>query len=118
MSKLVIVESPYAGDIEANVEYARAACLDCILRNENPFASHLFYPQFLNDDEENDRWTGINCGYEWGHAAAQNSVNSVLIAFYVDRGWSLGMEAALARYTEQGFRCEIRRLPTETKPGT
>ena len=28
--KLVIIESPYAGDIEANLKYARACVLDSI----------------------------------------------------------------------------------------
>lgn len=30
----VIVESPYAGDIEKNVTYARAAIRDCLSRGE------------------------------------------------------------------------------------
>ena len=37
----VIVESPYAGDIETNVAYARAALRDCLSRGEAPIASHL-----------------------------------------------------------------------------
>lgn len=40
----VIVESPYAGDVIRNVEYARAAMRDCLQRGEAPFASHLLYP--------------------------------------------------------------------------
>ena len=39
--KLVVVESPYAGDVETNVRYARAAIRDCLMRGEAPFASHL-----------------------------------------------------------------------------
>ena len=41
--RFVIVESPYAGDVAANVEYARAAVADCLRRGEAPFASHLLY---------------------------------------------------------------------------
>jgi hypothetical protein len=113
--RFTIVESPYAGDIQANTDYAAKACLDCIDRNENPFASHLFYTQFLQDEDEGQRECGIRCGYEWGyiaHYASKASINpaQVVVAFYVDRGWSQGMEAALERYTEWGLRCEIRRL--------
>ena len=43
--RLVIVESPYAGDIEANVAYARACLGDCLSRGEAPFACHLLYTQ-------------------------------------------------------------------------
>lgn len=39
----VIVESPYAGDVERNTAYARAAVRDCLMRGEAPFASHLLY---------------------------------------------------------------------------
>lgn len=113
--KLTIIESPYSGDTEANLEYARAACLNCIDRNENPFASHLFYTQFLDDDNEGERDLGIALGFQWGwiaQMAAKVPLNptTTIVAFYVDKGWSAGMEAALEHYTEKGLRCEIRRL--------
>ena len=38
--KLVIVESPFAGDTERNIRYARACLADCLRRGEAPFASH------------------------------------------------------------------------------
>lgn len=118
MIKLVIVESPYSGDIERNTYYALAACSDCIRRNETPFASHLFYPQFLDEDDEGERACGINCGLEWGraaHRAAHTFGESIplftfLVVFYVDYGWSKGMEQALEFYTELGAECHIRRL--------
>lgn len=31
MNNLVLLESPYAGDIEANLTYARACMRDCLL---------------------------------------------------------------------------------------
>ena len=39
----VIVESPYAGDVERNIAYVRAAMRDCLMRGEAPLASHLLY---------------------------------------------------------------------------
>ena len=39
--RLVIVESPYAGDVEANEEYARQCVRDSLMRGEAPIASHL-----------------------------------------------------------------------------
>jgi hypothetical protein len=41
----VIIESPYSGDVETNVAYARAALRDCLSRGEAPLASHLLYTQ-------------------------------------------------------------------------
>lgn len=41
----VIIESPYAGDVDANLTYLRACLRDCLLRGEAPFASHGLYAQ-------------------------------------------------------------------------
>lgn len=59
--RLVIVESPYAGDIEANVAYARRCLRDSLARGEAPIASHLLYTQegVLRDDVP-DRVADVN----------------------------------------------------------
>lgn len=43
--RIVVLESPYAGDIERNTNYARDCMRDSILRGEAPIASHLIYTQ-------------------------------------------------------------------------
>ena len=55
--RLVIIESPYAGDIEKNVEYARACVRDSLSRGEAPIASHLLYtqPGILKDEIPSER---------------------------------------------------------------
>ena len=50
----VIIESPYTGDVERNLEYARRCMRDSIKRGEAPFASHLLYthsPSNLTDGD-------------------------------------------------------------------
>jgi hypothetical protein len=86
----VIVESPYAGDIERNLSYVRAAMRDCLLRNESPFASHAFYTQqgVLNDNDESERNRGINAGFIWREVAEKTVV-------YTDLGISRGMELGI-----------------------
>lgn len=85
--KRVIIESPYAGDIEANVEYARACIRDSLERGEAPIASHLLYtqPGILKDEIPEERQWGIDAGLAWGDVAD-------LTAVYMDRGLSRGME--------------------------
>ena len=87
----VIVESRYAGDIEANTAYARACLHDSLLRGEAPLASHLLYtqPGVLRDDIPEQRKQGIDAGLAW-RIVADYSV------FYIDHGWSPGMLQALA----------------------
>ena len=103
MRPLVIIESPYAGDVLINVEYARKACRDSFLKGEMPFASHLFYPQFLFDNVEEERIAGIAAGYFLWRLAK-------LIAFYTDRGWSPGMEEALKHARSLGDNVEFRSV--------
>lgn len=100
---LVIVESPFAGDMEANRVYAIRACVDCLHRQEVPFASHLFFPQVLDELKPEEREIGITAGYAMWFSAAK-------IVFYVDRGFSSGMKRALVRATERGFAIDYRTL--------
>lgn len=103
--KLVILESPYAGDVERNVAYARAAMHDCLMKNESPIASHLLYtqPGVLNDLIPEERALGIEAGLQWGKVAEK-------AVFYVDHGWSSGMKAALERHKKENRPVEIRTL--------
>ena len=84
--KLVIIESPYAGDVAKNLAYARACMRDCLLRGEAPFASHLLYTQdgVLDDGVKSERNLGIEAGLFWGQAAEATVV-------YTDLGISQGM---------------------------
>ena len=103
--KLVIIESPYAGEIELNVEYARACMKDSLLRGEAPIASHLLYtqPGILDDRVPEERLWGINAGLAWRRVAD-------LAAFYIDREWSGGMIAARRLYLQENFPFEERTL--------
>jgi len=103
--RLVIVESPYAGNVTLNVRYARAALRDCLTRGEAPFASHLLYTQdgVLDDYNPEQRRLGIAAGLEWARVCEH-------VVFYLDLGWSPGMLAALERHTKDGHSMEERRL--------
>lgn len=60
--KRVFVCSPLRGDYERNLELAKRACL-CISRmGDAPFAPHVLYTQFLDDNNPNDRDSGIESG--------------------------------------------------------
>lgn len=72
----VILESPFAGDIEKNLAYARAAMRDCLLRGEAPFASHALYtqPGVLSDADPAERAHGIAAGFAWREAVRCKTV--------------------------------------------
>ncbi len=103
--KLVVIESPYAGNVAVNEEYARSAMRDCLSRGESPYASHLLYtqPGVLDDTVPEERTLGIAAGFAW---AAQAD----LIAVYVDLGMSRGMGQGVARALKSGQPVEFRTL--------
>ena len=99
----VILESPYAGNVDLNIQYARAAVSDSLHRGESPIASHLLYTQdgILDDDIPNERRLGIDAGLAWMEVAEA-------VVFYIDLGMSEGMKGAKARAVEIGKPCEER----------
>jgi hypothetical protein len=109
--KMVILESPYAGDVQKNVAYARACVRDSLLRGEAPIASHLLYtqPGILDDDEADERRLGIDAGLAWLRVAQASIV-------YTDRGISRGMRYGIAAANEAGVPVEYRTLPLSALP--
>lgn len=101
--KRVIIESPYQGDIERNVRYAQACMHECLMHGESPLASHLLYPQVLNDRIPFERELGIEAGFARWCAAD-------LFDFYIDLGWSPGMRAAFQLVKREHLSYEIRKL--------
>jgi hypothetical protein len=104
--KRVILESPYAGDIEKNVAYARACVRDSLSRGEAPIASHLLYtkPGILRDEDHAERNWGIAAGLAWGKVAEATVV-------YTDLGISGGMAYGILLAQRENrlvvYRCGI-----------
>ncbi len=107
--KLVILESPYAGDIERNVAYAHAAVRDCLLRGETPYASHLMLTGALDDTQAWQRALGCAAGMFWAQVADK-------VVVYEDHGISNGMAAAIETHLNRGMIVESRKILTEVKP--
>lgn len=58
----VYVASRYAGDVDANVAAAIIYCRRVIDEGHMPVASHLLYPQILNDNIPEERELGLLFG--------------------------------------------------------
>ncbi|HUJ44104.1 MAG TPA: hypothetical protein VLW52_10895 [Opitutaceae bacterium] len=103
--RLIILESPYAGDVEANMAYARACLRDSLRRGEAPLASHLLFtqPGVLRDEVPAERRKGVDAGLAWGRVADATVV-------YTDRGVSPGMKRGIAAARAAGRPIEYRTL--------
>jgi hypothetical protein len=103
--RLVIIESPYAGDIHGNTQYARQCVRDSLARGEAPIASHLLYtqPGILRDEVPHERQWGIEAGLAWRVKADASVV-------YTDRGITKGMKYGIKAAEDAGVPVEYRTL--------
>lgn len=109
--KLVILESPYAGDTEKNTAYAKACLKDCLDRGEAPLASHLLYTRsgILNYDAPEERRMSVAAGHAWYRGADACVV-------YTDRGISRGMQAGVQAAKDYDVPIEYRSLEDWCNP--
>lgn len=112
----VVVESPFAGsspeDREINITYLRSCLHDCIVhRTESPYASHalLTQPGVLNDDIPDERSLGIQAGFLFREVCARS-------VFYLDRGWSKGMQAGFEDAANKNRAIEFRAFLLRDAP--
>jgi hypothetical protein len=101
----VILESPFAGEVERNIDYARKCVRHSLSLGEAPIASHLLYTLdgILNDEIEEERMRGIHAGLEWKKVAEKQ-------VFYIDYGMSRGMEYGLSYAKEHNIPYEMRKI--------
>lgn len=102
---IVLIESPYAGDIIKNIQYGQACLRDSLLRGESPFASHLLYTQnnVLDDNDKEERQLGMQAGWKFIHLAD-------LIAVYQDFGISDGMRDGISIAKNLGKMITYRNI--------
>lgn len=92
----VFICSPFAGDIEANLQSARRYLRFAVTQNTIPFAPHLLYPQVLEEDDPAQRELGLFFGLVWLGKCDELWIFGDFI--------SVGMKAEIAK-------AEKRRLP-------
>ena len=60
MKKLIFVCSPFQNQTH-NLERAKMCCKHVLTNGHVPIASHLFYPQILDDANDAERRVGLDC---------------------------------------------------------
>jgi hypothetical protein len=74
--------------VSHNIGIAKVVCEEVCKAGCSPFAPHVFYTQFLDDDIAEERVAGIECGSAWLDAAD-------LVLVLVGDGVSTGMRAEM-----------------------
>lgn len=103
--RAVVIESPFAGDVETNKRYLRACMKDCLRRGEAPYASHGLYtqPGVLDDDDPEERELGIQAGF-----AIRSIIGDTVV--YTDLGISSGMRYGIDHCEAGNHPLEYRTL--------
>src|ERR1035437_5308510 len=84
---IVFICSPFAGDTEKNIRRAQRYSRFAVSKNCIPFAPHLLFPQFLDDDERSERELGLffgmvflaKCQEMWVFKAYNNITNGMSV---------------------------------------
>lgn len=117
--RYVIIESPYAGEVTLNIQYAERCMLDAIDRGECPLAGHLLYTRVLKDEDPKERKRGIELHlalielvFEAHGRDAPGDLddNRATLAVYTDRGITAGMMQGIIKANDLGMKIEQRKL--------
>lgn len=87
--KKIYVCSKYRGDTETNIKNAKLYCREIVLSGNLPIAPHIYFTQFLNDENDKER----NIAFE---------INKKLI-LDCDELWVFGNELSQGMKTEIDF---------------
>jgi hypothetical protein len=118
---ITIIESPYFNKPDA-CRYLACCVLDCVQRREVPWSSHLVLPlglpEMVRVDFLDGEVSGRDIGIATGSAlksAFHAGIADWVIAFYVDLGFSSGMNAAAVEASASGSPSESRSLTGEAR---
>jgi len=84
----VFICSRYLGNARHNVEVALALCRMAVASDLVPFAPHLLYTRFLDEDDPSQRDLGISLGLRFMEACDE-------VWIYIGEGISDGMRREL-----------------------
>jgi len=99
----VVIESPWAGNVNANRLYALRCLRDSLQQGESPFMSHLLYPLVSENFSREERDRGMKAGREWIEVADR-------LIMYIDYGVSPGMNMARERAEELRIEIVVRKI--------
>lgn len=103
----VFICSPFAGDVERNTVNAGRYCAFAVECGYIPFAPHLFFPQFLEDSDPEQRKLGLFMGQVFLDGSKELWV-------FGDR-ISPGMEREIARAKKRGITIRyFKGVPTKS----
>ena len=113
--KFVFICSPYRpetlddeereAELAENIRFAKRACYLALDKGYVPMAPHLYFTQFLNDNEAEQREAGLELGLAWVESCVE-------VWVFGDRITS-GMAREIAFANEMGIPVKIKHIEEE-----
>lgn len=88
-AKFAFVCSPFSGDVAGNLAYAKDCAKLTLTMGYVPLAPHMYYPQFLDDDNSYERELGLQLG-------RKAMLDCCCCLVFEDNGISEGMKGDIA----------------------
>lgn len=109
---IVVIESPYSGNIPRNVAYAQRAMTHSRLKGEIPIVTHLLWTQhhlakghFVVDNDPKYNVLGREASLDHTNVLRRKADR---VIFYADYGYSSGMTYAIDQCKKEGLIYEER----------
>lgn len=115
--KKIFICSPFRGNIEENKKAAQFFAKVIIGTGRVPVAPHLYFPQFLDEENPNERMNGIEMGLELMDVCDEVYV----LGFIITEGMKFELDHARAKhipvrlYDEYMNAVNLRTLPIDER---
>lgn len=115
--KKIFICSPFRGNIEENKKAAQFFAKVIIGTGRVPVAPHLYFPQFLDEENPNERMNGIEMGLELMDVCDEVYV----LGFNITEGMKFELDHARAKripvrlYDEYMNAVNLRTLPIDER---
>jgi hypothetical protein len=120
--KKVYICSPYKGDVKNNTVIARRSCALAAFSGEIPICPHIYFPQFLDDDNPVERKKGIDATKELMKGCDEFRVIGDKVTDGMDEeinyALSLGMEITHMKAPESSIFRLFNEISEMKKEGT
>ena len=109
---MVYICSPYSGDVERNVENARRFSRYAVEKGYIPITPHLLFPQFLDDNDPDERAHGLL----FGTILMDKCKEIWVFGEYISAGMKAEIDRAVQkRYALRYFTSDCVEVQTEKK---
>lgn len=109
---MVYICSPYRGNVKVNIDNARKYSRFAVLHDTIPITPHLLYPQFMDDNIEDER----TLAQHYNYVLLGNCSELWVFGDKISSGMESELDVAIKRRMKIRYFdekcCEVKRVPS------